>query len=322
MKKLLCLTLVLLMALSLITMPASAAFTPRYVGTVYASNSTCSINNYPIKCYVMDGYMFVQVEDLNNYGFDVVWNSYNETLRIMKDDNKAFTNNITVSETYIPHSNNVGAKLFDMTTTNVSTYIGDYAYEIECLAGMPGCTYINVDNLSVFGDMSWNNDNERMYIWTSNPDYYPNLWTSRTSPYDVPWYEHDGAEYALDYADYNHYYEFSYIYAGNRVRFYFGQHSRNVHNDELAACTLCSGTFYVDIYDQWNRKVYSTSKKCGWYDYNPSVVYALNHTDAPLNCEIVVPYEYFLNSSEEYRAVLTFWCDEGNDGFSREYVLK
>ena len=314
MKKLVCLTLVLVMALSLIAMPASAAFNPRYVGTVYASNSTCYINNMPIDCYVMDGYMFIQVEDLNNYGFNVVWNSYDSTLRIMKDDNKAFD---YTKRVFRPYSYEIGEKLFDMSTTYVRTFIGNYAYEIECLTGKAGCTYINVDNLSVFGQMTWVNEDEAMYITTSNPGGWAYPLTIGYNPYKVPECAHNEALEMLGSSS-SHYYQFSYEKLLGDLHVYFGQYSER--NSELTAVTFCYGTFYVDVYDGWNNKVYSTSKNCGYYEYNWNPSYLLGLSNSPVSCMVTVP-EYVINNGNSYRVHATFWCDECCRGYEREFYL-
>lgn len=311
MKKLVCLTLAFVIAIGLFAMPA-CAYEPQYVGTVYASNSVCYINNYPINCYIMNDYMFIQVEDLNNYGFDVKWNAYNETLRILKDDNKAF-----IPQTvYRPYNEQIGDRRFDMKTTNVRTYIGNYGYEIECLAGLSGCTYINVDNLSVFGKMEWNNEDEAMYITTSNPDFFLDAWPVKKDPDYVPWYD-CGDENELE--GHKHYYDFSHYISSNDIGFWYGAYSE--YANELSACSFCYGNFYVDIYDTEGRKVYYTSDYFGYYDWDYNwkyiVPYYRGETDAPVGYEVKVPMSK-LKKGKDYMAHVSFWCSWCNQGYEEK----
>lgn len=302
MKKLVCLTLAFVMAIGLFAMPASAS---EYVGTVYASDSVCYINNFPIPCYIMNDYMFIQVEDLNNYGFDVKWNTYNETLRIMKDDNKAFIPQMV----YRPFDCELGSKLFDMKTTNVRTYIGNYGYEIECFSGKSGCTYINVDNLSVFGYMDWSDINQAMYISTSNNSYLSYPLAVRENPYLVPWYNHGEV---FKYEELKNYFHFSnYVHNDGSISLYYGRYSHQ--DDELAACSFCSGKFYADIYDTEGRKVYYTSKYFSSYYKDLNLTYLLGTSNAPMCYELTIP-KGKLKKGTDYMAHVTFWCDYCNKG--------
>ena len=310
MKKIVCLTLVLMLALSLISMPASA-FTPQYMGTAYVSNSVCYINNYPINCYVMNGFMFIQVEDLNNYGFDVVWNAADSSLRILKDDNKPFNYDMNV---YRPFKKELGNKLFDMHTTYVKTYIGNYAYEIECLTGKVGCTYINVDNLSVFGTMQWDNAREAMLITTSHPDKWAFPATVGVNPYKVPWFNH--TEGVLKLTNYSHYSGIQCEAVFGDLNVYFGRHSEK--NGELGACSLCYGTFYVDVYNENDQKVYSTSKYCGTNSYTRTFANYLGLIQQPVSCMVSVPYDKYQSN---YKIHATFWCDDCGKAYEKKFVI-
>ena len=125
-------------------------------GSVKETNVVTYINDHPIPSYNLNGYTFIKVEDLQYYGFDVKWNEYNKTLRIFRN----VSNKVSGRITFKSKPQNIGKSLFQMYSTDIRTYIGDYAYEIECLAGLPGYTFINVDNLSTFGRIEWVPDTE------------------------------------------------------------------------------------------------------------------------------------------------------------------
>ncbi len=132
-----------------------------YVGTCKYSDVVTLINNYPIPSYNMNGYTFVAVEDLANYGFYIHWDGNSQTLCIMRYNTKQ----VNPIQTYRDNPLDVGKKRFDMVKTDVRLYIGWYGYEIECLGGIPGKTLVNVDNLAAFGLVEWHPNEKAVKIW-------------------------------------------------------------------------------------------------------------------------------------------------------------
>ena len=121
MKKLVSLLLVMVCLLSVFT-PVSAA--PEVCGIFQNSDITAYINNYYIPSYVYNGQVVVLVEDLRYYGFDVVWNELERSLRIYRNKDKKPD---TDEYDYAPYMNLKsyaisGSKAGDMYKTNIRVF--------------------------------------------------------------------------------------------------------------------------------------------------------------------------------------------------------
>ncbi|MBO5453503.1 MAG: hypothetical protein J6A69_06005 [Clostridia bacterium] len=304
MKKILCFLQILVVIMCSAVMPVSAS---DYVGTVNYSPIVMYINNYPIPSYVMDGYVFVQVEDLTGYGFDIKWNEYNKSLRIIRNDNC----DINYKSTFIPLDSQIGKKNFDFYTTEVKTYIGNYAYEIECLAGKPGCTYINVENLEVFGELQWLPELNHMKLWIRDG----------LECYDVPFYVPKSLSSLKLYRHFgtnpknakNYYQFYGGLFVNPQIYFWYGEFTE-LSNGEIAESICCPySKMYVDIYDTEGKKVYTTSKT--YYNENDltQLPYIIGAMDAPLTYEITVPSSHLIYGND-YMARVTFWCNSCQRG--------
>ena len=111
------------------------------------------IDGYPIRSYNIDGYTSIVVEDLNQYGFSVVYNNNERTLKI---DN--VNGAITSSYKHVLNSKPIGSKAMDVYYTDIRTYVKSkstsgylnaYGYNVN------GLTLIRIDNLDEFGNIVW-----------------------------------------------------------------------------------------------------------------------------------------------------------------------
>ncbi len=111
------------------------------------------IDGHPIRSYNIDGYTSIVVEDLNQYGFRVVYDNNERTLKI--DDIKG---PITSSYTHIANTQPVGSKAMNVYYTDIRTYVKSkngsgylnaYGYNVD------GLTLIRIDNLDEFGSVVW-----------------------------------------------------------------------------------------------------------------------------------------------------------------------
>ena len=310
MKKNLCIILVTAILFSLFV-PVTGVLANSYVGTAVKSDTIAYINNYPIPSYNLNGYTFIQVEDLAYYGFDIKWNEYNKTLRIIRNDSPY----IDFIPTFRPAEWEIGQTEFDMHTTNVRTYIGNYGYEIECYSGLPGCTYINIENIAVFGEIQYVPELKHVKIWIKNLECYDIPYPVRISPFTMTDFGHD-APYGYEG---EYYYTMDYYSDSDNYYFTYGRFTEEY--GEVTGYAYCDyGTIYVDIYDTEGRKIYTNSEyKRSEYYYGEEttdltvVPYILGETDAPVSYEIAVP-SYYLKNGHDYMARVTFWCDYYDEG--------
>ena len=76
------------------------------------------IDGHPIRSYNIDGYTSIVVEDLNQYGFRVVYDNNERTLKI--DD---VNGPITSSYAHVLNTQPVGSKAMDVYYTDIRTYV-------------------------------------------------------------------------------------------------------------------------------------------------------------------------------------------------------
>jgi len=118
------------------------------IGDVLYSDITAYINGQAIPTSVINGKTLVVVEDLANYGFDVVWNGKAKTLKVELNKNKT-VNPLKVSKENKP----VGTFKEKYVYTDIKTYLsgkqaGSFAIN--------GRTLIDFELLSKYGSISWN----------------------------------------------------------------------------------------------------------------------------------------------------------------------
>ena len=118
------------------------------------------INHNPINSYNVDGYTAIVVEDLVDYGFNVVWDGNSKTLKVTSNDSvKAITPKSTVYKT--PDS------LIDQTAaevlyTDIKTYVNGKevrSYNIN------GRTIVYFKDLSPFGKVAWDESTRSAKMW-------------------------------------------------------------------------------------------------------------------------------------------------------------
>ncbi len=150
MKKIICLLLVFISALSFV---AFADFS--VIDAVLSTDIVCFIDEQPIMSYNISGYTYVVAEDLSGYGFSVLWNGEERTLEILRDKE---AERIFPSAEFInvkKGSEKIGNRILDVYNTDIITYLNGkkiYACNVN------GRTLISVELLSSCGIVSYNND--------------------------------------------------------------------------------------------------------------------------------------------------------------------
>lgn len=149
------------------------------VGKTVYTDIIASINDYNIESYNINGYTGVVAEDLRNYGFDVEWKQDEFALYITR------SNSNIVQATYIapeiPKSR-IGIKAHDLYQTDIKTYING---NLVTSYNINGKTIIHFDDLSVYGEVSYNDTNRRLDLDIDGLNYKisaPQKFDSKFSP--------------------------------------------------------------------------------------------------------------------------------------------
>ncbi|NLZ35917.1 MAG: hypothetical protein GX897_00350, partial [Clostridiales bacterium] len=133
--------------------PSSAAFKNGDVVNYYLYTDIVTyINNIPIRSYNIDGYTAVVVEDLANYGFDVVWSAGARTLSVTRNTSKRIIGG------YEPGANTgkVGSRAGEVYFTDIVTYFNGNAVKSYNVGGR---TIAYVDDLADYY--------KETYVWDS-----------------------------------------------------------------------------------------------------------------------------------------------------------
>ena len=150
-----------ILGISVFSAPVSAA---EFAGTVYYTDVVTYINHNPIPSWILNGYPLIAVEDLNNYGFDVLWNPDNKTLRIFRNTAKTTATPVPV---YLPRQTKLGTKEVDLYRSDVKVYANEYEYEMVGYSGIDGYTLIYVGDLVSLGGVSmyYVPENKAVNVW-------------------------------------------------------------------------------------------------------------------------------------------------------------
>jgi len=130
--------------LAVILIPSAAAFKNGDVVNYYLFTDIVTyINNVPIRSYNIDGYTAVIVEDLANYGFDVVWSAGTRTLSVTRNASEKIIGG------FEPGANKgkVGSRAGEGFFTDIVTYFDGQAVKSYNVGGR---TIAYVDDLAEF----------------------------------------------------------------------------------------------------------------------------------------------------------------------------
>ena len=117
-------------------------------GYIFHSDVMAYINGNAIPSWTADEKIVVVVEDLANYGFGIVWDDQEETLRIKYNRAKKIEPIKTVKSTEIP-----GSVYCSYIATNIRTYIADKEVQAYNIGGK---TLVNIKDLSAaYGSSVW-----------------------------------------------------------------------------------------------------------------------------------------------------------------------
>lgn len=126
------------------------------IGTAYNTDIVVYINHYAIPSYAVNGQSAIIVEDLKNFGFDVMWNASERSLTIARNS----SNN--VSEITVTKYEKSGTKFADILETDIKVYANGKKLNSYALNGY---TMIPAEELNIFGEVSWAEGERALKIW-------------------------------------------------------------------------------------------------------------------------------------------------------------
>jgi hypothetical protein len=127
------------------------------IGEARVSDTSATINGTVIPSLNVEGRIVVFVNDLNNYGFNVVWDDTAKTLEINRDFKKVITPIISAQK---------GSA--SIVYSNLQSYIGNkplLTYNID------GQAAICFEDLAVFGNISWDDKSHILSLGLNNLNY-------------------------------------------------------------------------------------------------------------------------------------------------------
>ena len=144
------------------------------LGEAYFTDVVTYINHIPIYSVNFEGNTLICAEDLNEFGFNVKWNEYKETLTISRNQQTTFDNGYPCID-YEVTEDMFWTKAFDVTTTNVKVYTGNYQY--ASFGGIDGYTLINVEDLKCIGgvSISWVPEVRALKVWVEGLEVSPRM---------------------------------------------------------------------------------------------------------------------------------------------------
>jgi len=123
------------------------------IGDVKDTDIVAFIDESAIESYNYNGYTYIIAEDLMNYGFDVVWNAADRTLKITREKYN-FTPYVMDNLNQIKKDATFQT-LYHVYKTDIKTYVNDT--EIPS-CNINGRTIIWIESLDVFGHCIYDND--------------------------------------------------------------------------------------------------------------------------------------------------------------------
>lgn len=207
MKRLVGLVAALSVIVSVFAMPSVSAAgsiqkAGTYVGEAVYTDIVTYINHYAIPSWIVNGYPMVAVEDLDKYGFDVLWDQNARTLRIFRNLDEKYPNPIPV---YLPETKLLGTKQCDVYASDVKVYANEYEYQMQGFSAISGYTLVYVGDLTSLGaTMYFVKGNKAVNIWIDGMTIaeYQRPTTTKAPIYNVPVSTVSEQEKSVVYYDY------------------------------------------------------------------------------------------------------------------------
>jgi len=126
------------------------------IGNVVYTDIKAYINGHQIPMSNIEGYAHIVVEDLANYGFDVVWNAKDSTLKVERNKNKAFQ---PLPADNIPAGKKPGDVRAQYVLSSIKVYLSGELVESYSINGY---MFINFELLKKYGTVTWDNSARKL----------------------------------------------------------------------------------------------------------------------------------------------------------------
>ena len=155
MKKLVALVSVMVMMASCLQLSAGAVKVGAVIGKTRPTDIAASINGFQLQSYNVNDYTYICVEDLQYYGFNVVYDNYARTLSVTRNNYVSFIDPQNENPAFWSiGTQNVSKNILH---TDIVTYVNG---QPVASSNIDGYTIINFDELNRFGNVQYN-DNAR-----------------------------------------------------------------------------------------------------------------------------------------------------------------
>jgi len=150
MKKLVALVSVMVMMASCLQLSAGAVKVGAVIGKTRPTDIAASINGFQLQSYNVNDYTYICVEDLQYYGFNVVYDNNTRTLSVTRNDYVSFID----PQNENPAFWSIGSKNVskNILHTDIVTYVNGEAVQSS---NIDGYTIINFDELNRFGNVQY-----------------------------------------------------------------------------------------------------------------------------------------------------------------------
>jgi len=158
-KKIITLIFAVIMILNSFIFTASALKIGDQIGDILYSDIVAYINGDAIPTSIKNGMTMVVVEDLRYYGFDVVWNGKDRTLKVEPNENKKITPLKVIKDT----THKPGTFKCKYFYTDIKTYLSGEMVESFAINGV---TLIDLELLALRynGKVGWNGKTRELKI--------------------------------------------------------------------------------------------------------------------------------------------------------------
>lgn len=139
------------------------------IGEVLCTDIGALIDDSPVESYNIKDYTYLVAEDLENYGFDVVWDGKTRTLQISHNVRKGYEIALSKEKINIKKSDIPMRKHYAYVySTDIRTFLD--GKEIDA-CNIDGRTLIQVDNLTQYGEFYYNDERRMVELRIMKPSF-------------------------------------------------------------------------------------------------------------------------------------------------------
>lgn len=159
MKRIITIALLICVMFTTLVPTISLAGNGDIIGYAKYTDISAYINHYPITSYNINDYTAIVAEDLENYGFDVVWDGNARALYITRD---RYATNITPSGKVYQYSSVAGMDSIPYVESDIKAYVNG---NLVKSFNINGRTCIYMESLADCGNVMWVPEIRAIKLW-------------------------------------------------------------------------------------------------------------------------------------------------------------